>query len=158
MNILDKLNHIRSSEVIRVHQGSEIKTAMAKIRCVKAKEIQKRRISYTEYCISHNICPQLCCLFDENDFCEQCTVYTRDVNSPFHLHPWVGWKIFTQASPLGDFRCNADFENFRWVGWGEKSSPNFHLRVSLGENWFWDFLGGVGWGENSSPKFTKRWN
>ena len=60
--------------------------------------------------------------------CSLSQLQVRDVNSPFHLHPWVGWKIFTQASLLGDFRCNADFENFRWVGWGEKSSPNFHLR------------------------------
>jgi hypothetical protein len=77
----DKMTKLKKKD----KNGVKIKTAMAKIRMAKAKEIQKRKFSYTEYCVSHEICPQLCCLFDETDFCERCTVFTLSANTAeFH--------------------------------------------------------------------------
>ncbi|CAG5101391.1 Oidioi.mRNA.OKI2018_I69.YSR.g17042.t1.cds [Oikopleura dioica] len=61
--------------------GNAIQTSMASIRMVKCIEIQKRSRDFIEFSISHNVCPNLCCLFDDTDFCANCTSYKLVANS-----------------------------------------------------------------------------
>lgn len=71
----------------KTKEGQKINTGMRAVRMVKSRLEERRSKNYIKFNLSNSICPDLCCLFSDDDFCEKSISYTITGNSA-EFHPF----------------------------------------------------------------------